>query len=434
MEVTSAEPDLPPELSGPPDPAALDYSGVPQPVAALVILLASLSLLGAVLLARFLDLTVLRPAWAARDLPCENALCLLFSVAVADVLQAGCALVGGLQLVIGHWFLSRPLCRLWALLDAVAGTARLLFLLAINGRLLRDDHWPRPVKVWLVSLLWLLVIAGSYLAVGPFGVRHDRTCGLRHEEHVLEASLWQYVVSDAAGVALLPVAVVTYLWYHGRTPGGADGAEDGPDRGSAEQLDGDGDEGAEDTAEADKEEPQNGDTETPSRPKGDAEAAGATAAAASPPASPMPYAQRVRKLERCDTYTPSTFTLKKFWGMPSVDELSSSSGFTGLGEEDGDGEEEEAGRHRRRRRRLTLHQVTELRSRVHLFMLLLSLAHCAFSAAALVTHVLADLRLTSEEAWHTTALVLDVMGQLQPLTTVLIFSCMFLRFYKVLCK
>ena len=131
-----------------------------------------------------------------------------------------------------------------------------------------------------------------------------------------------------------------------------------------------------------------------------------------------------------------TFTLKKFWGMPSVDELSSSSGFTGLGEAGAREEEEdvrEAGRHRRRR--LTLHQVTELRSRVHLFMLLLSLAHASFSLAALVVHVLSDLRLTVDGGgWHTAALVLDVTDHIQPLTTVFIFSCMFPRFYRMLCK
>ena len=424
MEATSAGPSGSTE-----DPDSLHHGAVPQPAAVLVTLVGGVSLVGAALLARFLDRAVLRPAWAARDLPCENALYLLFSVAVSDLLQSGCALVRGLQLLIGHWFLSRPLCRLWALLDAVAGTARLLFLLAINGRLLRDDHWPRPFKVWLISLLWLLVIAGSYLAVGPFGVRHDHTCGLRHAAHVQAASLWQYVVTDTAGLALLPVAVVTYLWYHGRTPGGADGAEDGT--GSAEELN---ETEAEvgDTTASGNDEADAGDAGGTDRPESEPEAAGgAAAAAAGPAASPVPYAQRVRKLERCDTYTPSTFTLKKFWGMPSVDdEASSSSGFTGLGEAD---EQEEGRGEGHRRRRLTLHQVTELRDRVHLFMLLLSLAHFGFSLAALVVHVLNDVRPAADGGWQTVALVLGIVDQLQPLTTVFIFSCMFPRFYKMLC-
>ena len=417
-------------LTGPPEPAALDYTALPPALVVLMLLLAGLALVGAALLARFLDRAVLRPAWTARRLPCENALYLLFSVAVADLLQASCVLVRGLQLLMAHWFLSRPLCRLWALLEAVAGTSRLLFMLAINGRLLRDGHWPRPLKIWLISLLWLLVIAGSYMPVLPIGVRHDRTCGPRYGEHAPAASLWQYVVNDAAGLALLPVAVGVYLWYRGRPPGDAAGAaadKQDQEPGSSGKLDSS-DGNRTDAATSDHDATQAETTSADDGPSSDAEAVGAVAA----PASPLPYVQRVRKLERCDTYTPSTFTLRTFWGMPSVDELSSSSGFTELGEGGGGGEEDREAHHRHCR--LTLHQVAEVQRRVHLFVLLLSLAHFLFSLAASVVHVLTDLQLTEEGPWQTTALALDMTGQLQPLATVSIFSCMFSRFYKVLCK
>ena len=54
---------------------------------------------------------------------------------------------------------------------------------------------------------------------------------------------------------------------------------------------------------------------------------------------------------------------------------------------------------------------------------------------AFVVHLLTDLGMTEESMWHRAAVVLEMTLQLQPLVTVLIFSRMFPRFYKMLlCK
>lgn len=152
----------------------------------------------------FYNLSVVRPSWTGSMLPYENALYILFSVSVSDVIQSICMATSGLRMVLASSF-PLYLHKLNLLVLLLSKTVRNLLLVCLSVRLLTKQHWSPTLKIALISLIWVFSVTISFLLCYNLPLE---IMELDNEVRFLTVIIWRYSIVEILGILALPIACI----------------------------------------------------------------------------------------------------------------------------------------------------------------------------------------------------------------------------------